>query len=125
MRYYLSEHLGLSTFTLMITRWVTGPQAAPNQGRVYDVRKSRTAKSYPNRTFSEHFPQLSVSGSMVEDDVTLGNSTAKVNDFALGVVNNQSFRTVNQPFDGFLGLGFPSPLSNREDPCRIVPRALC
>ena len=62
---------------------------------------------------------------MVDDTVTLANSTAEVNDFALGVVNNQSFRAVNQPFDGFLGLGFPSSVSNREHPRRFVLRASC
>lgn len=43
---------------------------------------------------------------MVEDTVTLADGGATVNNFAIGVVDHKSPGIAEQPFDGFLGLGF-------------------
>ena len=91
---------------LMFNRWVTTPQIATNQSRFYNPQKSSSSKIYPNETFSEEFPSGSVSGVIVEDSVILGNGSAKVQNFAFGFVDQKSAGITEQPFDGFLGLGF-------------------
>ncbi|KAI4260753.1 MAG: hypothetical protein LQ352_000145 [Teloschistes flavicans] len=87
--------------------WVTGSQAVTGPGGSYNVSNSATAQLYINESFYEGFPQSSISGIVVEDTVTLADGGATVNNFAIGVVDHKSPGIANQPFDGFLGLGFP------------------
>lgn len=98
---------------LIVSRWVTGSQAVNGQGHTYNISGSATAKPYPNATFFEGFPQSSISGIVVQDTVTLVNTTAVVANFSFGVVNHKSSGIAYQPFDGFLGLGFSGSGPNR------------
>ena len=90
----------------MVSSWVTTPRISMNQSRFYSPAKSPTSKSHRNETFSEDFPSGSASGIIVEDIMILGNGSAKVKDFSFGFVDQKSAGIRNQPFDGFLGLGF-------------------
>ncbi|KAL8638550.1 MAG: hypothetical protein Q9228_004300, partial [Teloschistes exilis] len=86
--------------------WVTGFETATGSRRSYNVSNSATARPHGNERFYEAFPQSSVSGIVVEDTVTLADGAATVNNFAIGVVDHKSPGIADQPFDGFLGLGF-------------------
>lgn len=100
-----------------------GSQVTQHKGHTYDVHKSLTAKSFPGRTFFEGFPQNSVSGIVIDDIVILANTSAMLNGFALGAVDNASSAMSNQRFfDGFLGLGFPD--STHSNSNRIEPRLI-
>ena len=103
-----------SNSELTVNSWVTTPQAAMNQSRLYSPSESPTSKIYRNETFSEEFPSGSVSGVVVEDNVTLWNGSATVQDFAFGFVDQKSAGIRSQPFDGFLGLGFSSQSPNSK-----------
>ncbi|KAL8947994.1 MAG: hypothetical protein Q9222_005776 [Ikaeria aurantiellina] len=94
-------------------RWVSTPAVGKSSGRTYDVQKSSTAIPYPNETFFLSFPQSSVSGTVVQDSLKLVGANVQLLDFAFGVVHQESAGIINQPFDGFLGLGFPGSSVNR------------
>ena len=100
-------------------RWVTEAGVSNNEGRAYNISRSPTAKPHLNETFFQGFPQSSVSGIIVDDTVALANTSAVVNAFGFGVVDQKSSGISSQPFDGFLGLGFSVPDSNGK-----VPRIL-
>ena len=98
----------------MVNSWVTTPQVAMNQSRLYSPSKSPTSTIYRNETFVEEFPSGLVLGVVVKDSITLGNGSAKVQNFAFGFVDQKSAGIRTQPFDGFLGLGFSSRSPNSE-----------
>ncbi|KAL8710004.1 MAG: hypothetical protein Q9220_005275 [cf. Caloplaca sp. 1 TL-2023] len=93
--------------------WVSTPEVGKSNGRTYDIQKSSTATPYPNETFLLGFPQSSVSGIVVADNLKLSDGTVLLGDFAFGLVHQESSGIVDQPFDGFLGLGFPGSSPNR------------
>ena len=100
----------------MAGRWVSTPEAGKSQGRVYDVEKSASARPYLNESFYLGFPQSSVSGIVVEDTLDIGNGNLLLENFSFGVVYQESSGIVNQPFDGFLGLGFSGSSPNSKVP---------
>ncbi|KAL8871255.1 MAG: hypothetical protein Q9174_002876 [Haloplaca sp. 1 TL-2023] len=84
--------------------WVT---ASSTPGHSYDTNVSSTAHLLYNKTFHQSFPHASVSGIIVKDTVSVGSEYAIVRDFEFGFVDQKSAAIADQPFDGFIGLGFP------------------
>ncbi|KAI4270513.1 MAG: hypothetical protein L6R38_007112 [Xanthoria sp. 2 TBL-2021] len=71
------------------TGWVS-TQAGNSNGRVYAVEKSPTAKPLPDEKFNISFPHSSASGIVVEDTLALSSRSVVLEDFALGVVYQES-----------------------------------
>ena len=91
-------------------------QASNSNGRSYAVEKSPTARPISDETFDISFAHASVSGIVIEDTLALANESVFLKDFALGVVNQQPQGTIDQAFDGFIGLGFRGASPNSNHP---------
>ena len=98
----------------MLLRWISAAQTGRRHGHTYDVRRSPTAKTHLNETFSLDFPQSSVTGIVVSDNLALGNGSLASKNFTFGVAYQASAGIKDQPFDGILGLGFKNPNTNRK-----------
>ena len=81
--------------------------ASSAPGHSYNTNISSTAHLFYNKTFHQSFPHSSVSGIIVKDRVSVGSNYAMVWDFEFGFVDQKSAAIADQPFDGFIGLGFP------------------
>ncbi|KAL8655992.1 MAG: hypothetical protein Q9226_002830 [Calogaya cf. arnoldii] len=93
---------------MAVDRWVS---TKAGNARVYAVDRSPTAKPLPDENFDMSFPHSHVSGIVVKD--TLSSGSVRLLDFALGVVDQASAGIKDQPFDGFIGLGFRGASLNK------------
>lgn len=106
---------------IAVDRWVS-TQAGNSNGRVYAVEKSPTAKPLPDEKFNISFPHSSASGIVVEDTLALSSRSVVLEDFALGVVYQESSGISDQPFDGFIGLGFRGSSPDSKAPAHLAIR---
>lgn len=88
-------------------------------GGTYDYNQSTSAKLGKSDTgfISKYVNGASVSGVIVEDTVTVGNST--VDSLLFGVANKSAASFIGKTTSGILGLGFPSANRSRYPWCSI------